>query len=154
MISPGTIRLIGYGHPDRGDDAAGPAVARRLKGLLPRRVEVLEVMGDGTALMEAWSGADRIVVIDAVVSGAPAGTLHRLDGRLLADSNELRFTSSHSLGLKEAIRLARVLDRLPREMEILGIEGKSFDAGSPAGPEVQRGIERAVALLRQRFSFS
>ena len=147
MISPGRIAIIGYGHPDRGDDGAGPGVARRLRGLLPPEVEVREVMGDGAALMEAWSGFDRVVLVDALVSGAPAGTVHRMDGRRFAASEAFRGFSSHALGLREAIRLAQALDRLPPEIEILGIEGSRFGPGDPMGPDVRKGIERAVALL-------
>jgi hydrogenase maturation protease len=151
MTSPGRIAVIGYGHPDRGDDGAGPAVARRLRGLLPPEVEIREVMGDGTALMEAWSGFARVVVVDTLVSGAPAGTLHRIDGRRFTASEEFRGFSSHALGLREAIRLAQALDRLPPEIEILGIEGRRFGPGDPVGPEVRMGIERAVALLLADF---
>jgi hydrogenase maturation protease len=141
------IALIGYGHLARGDDGAGLLVVRRLRGMLPLEVEIREVLGDGAALMETWSGCDRVVVVDAVYSGAPVGTLHRLDARRLVDLEEFRSTSSHTLGLREAIRLAQVLGRLPRQIEILGIEGRRFGAGDALSPEVRQGIERAVALL-------
>jgi len=152
-MSPGErIALIGYGHPSRGDDAAGPLVARRLRGMLPAEVEVREVIGDGTALMEAWSGYDRVVVVDAVVSGAPAGTVHRLDGRRLSDSGDFSSPSSHALGLREAIRLAETLGRLPGRLDIIGIEGRRFETGEAVGPEVQEGIARAAAVLLDEFT--
>ena len=152
-MSPGErIALIGYGHPSRGDDAAGPLVARRLRGMLPAEVEVREVIGDGTALMEAWSGYDRVVVVDAVVSGAPAGTVHRLDGRRLSDAGDFRSPSSHALGLREAIRLAETLGRLPGRLDIIGIEGRRFETGEAVGPEVQEGIARAAAVLLDEFA--
>jgi hydrogenase maturation protease len=141
------IAIIGYGHPDRGDDAAGLLVARRLRGMLPAGVEIREVPGDGAALMEAWSGCDRVVVVDAVQSGAPVGTLHRLDVRTIAGSEEFHSVSSHALGLREAIRLAQLLGRLPGELEILGIEGRRFGTGESLSVEVREGIERAAAVL-------
>jgi len=152
MSPGGRVALIGYGHPSRGDDAAGPLVARRLRGMLPADVEVREILGDGASLMEAWAGFDRVVIVDAVVSGSPAGTLHRLDGRRLPDTAEFRSPSSHSLGLMEAIRLAETLGRLPRVLEIIGIEGRRFETGEPAGPEVQEGIARAAAVLLDELS--
>ena len=154
-MSPGErIALIGYGHPSRGDDAAGPLVARRLRGMLPPEVEVREVIGDGIALMEAWSGCDRVVVVDAVVSGAPAGTVHRLDGRRLSEAGDFRSASSHALGLREAIQLAETLGRLPGKLDIIGIEGRRFGTGEAVGPEVQEGIARAAAVLLDELAAS
>jgi len=146
------IALIGYGHPSRGDDAAGPLVARRLRGMLPAAVDVHEVIGDGTALMEAWGGCDRAVVVDAMVSGAPPGTVHRLDGRRLSGAGDFRSPSSHALGLREAIRLAEMLGRLPGKLDIIGIEGRRFETGEAPGPEVQEGIARAAAVLLDEFA--
>ncbi len=146
------VALIGYGHPDRGDDAAGPLAARRLKDMLPAGVKVREITGDGTALMEAWSGYDRVVVVDAVVSGAPAGTVCRLDGRRLCGAGGFHFASSHALGLGEAIRLAETLGRLPARLDIIAIEGRCFDTGAPVGAEVQEGIARAMAVLLDEFA--
>jgi len=152
-MSPGErIALIGYGHPSRGDDAAGLLVARRLRGMLPAEVEVREIIGDGAALMEAWNGFDRVVIVDAVVSGAPAGTVHRLDGRRLPAAGDFRSPSSHGLGLMEAIRLAETLGRLPRVLDVIGIEGRRFETGEPAGPQVQEGIARAAAVLLDEFA--
>ena len=152
MSAGGRTALIGYGHPSRGDDAAGPMVVRRLRGMLPASVEIREVIGDGAALMEAWNGFHRVVVVDAVVSGAPAGTVHRIDGRRLSEAGEFRSPSSHALGLREAIRLAETLGRLPAELDIIGVEGRAFEMGSPVGPEVQEGIARAAAVLLDEFA--
>jgi len=152
MSPGGRTALIGYGHPSRGDDAAGPMVVRRLRGMLPASVEIREVIGDGAALMEAWNGFHRVVVVDAVVSGAPAGTVHRIDGRRLSEAGEFRSPSSHALGLREAIRLAETLGRLPPELDIIGVEGRVFEMGSPVGAEVQEGIARAAAVLLDELS--
>ncbi len=141
--------LLGYGHPDRGDDAAGLLVARRLRGALPAGVEVREAFGEGTLLMDSWAGFQRVLVADSVVSGAPPGTVHRLEGRRFAASEEFRSFSSHALGLREAIRLAEALDRLPPELEIVGIEGRRYDPGDPISPEVMEGIGRAAAILAE-----
>jgi hydrogenase maturation protease len=70
--------VIGLGS-GRGDDAAGLLVARRLKRA-GARFEVLEHRGELLELIELWCGRPTTLV-DAAVSGAPAGTIHRLDVR-------------------------------------------------------------------------
>jgi hydrogenase maturation protease len=76
------VLLIGIGNAYRHDDAAGLMVARRLKERALSSCEVHEQVGEGTALMELWKGAERVVVVDAVQSGSPAGTIHRFDANL------------------------------------------------------------------------
>jgi hydrogenase maturation protease len=142
------LTLIALGNPWRGDDAAGLEVARRLRGRLPDGVCLLEHEGEPLGLVEAWSGAPAVIVLDAVSSGAPPGTIHRLDARRERLPAELFRGSTHAFGLAEAIELARVLDRLPERLLVYGVEGASFTAGAGLSPEV----ERAVAALAEELS--
>ena len=114
------ILIVGVGNAWRSDDGAGPALARRL-GDDPR---VLVYEGEPVGLIEAWAGADEVVIVDAVSSGAAPGTVHRLDARAepLPNSELLR-GSTHAFGLMETIELARALGRLPPQLLVYGIEG-------------------------------
>jgi hydrogenase maturation protease len=143
--------VIGVGNDWRRDDAAGLAVARRLRGRVPARVCVLEREGEPVALLEAWTGADEAVVIDAISSGAPPGTVHRLDAGRSPLPAQLFRGSTHALGLAEAVELARVLGRLPDRMLVYGIEGETFAAGSGLSPAVARAVERVADELGERL---
>lgn len=128
--------MIGVGNPLRGDDAAGLAVAASLRKRLPAGVMVVEQAGEAVSLAASWDGFERLVIVDAVRSGAPPGTIHRLDASrpLPAGFGSL---SSHGLGVASAIELARALGSLPREVIVYGIEGESF--------ELDRGLSAQVA---------
>jgi hydrogenase maturation protease len=142
MTTPGRVVVIGVGNPFRGDDGAGPEVARLLRGRLPREVEVLEHDGDPAGLLHGWEDARLAYVVDAVRDGGPAGAVHRLE--LAADDTTLppagRRDSSHALGLGEAVQLARVLGRLPERLVLVGITGDCFDTGAPLGDPVRRAV--------------
>ncbi len=142
--------LIGVGNGWRGDDAAGLAVARRVRALAPTGVDVREVEGDATALMDAWSGAEHVVVVDAAESGAAPGTIRRFDAG--ADALPVRAlrSSTHAFGVSDAIELARALGRLPDQLDVYAVEGASFRAGERLSPAV----ERAVAELASELSAS
>lgn len=131
------IRVIGLGNEFRGDDAVGLLLARRLREHLPETIEVMEHDGDGAALMDAWDGADRVYLIDAVKSGAPVGTIHRLDAIDQQVPTSFFHYSTHAFSLAEAVEVARKLDRLPPFLFIYGIEGGTFDHGAPMGPAVE-----------------
>lgn len=119
--------VIGIGNPWRGDDGVGPAVADWLLGRVPEAVTVIRYEGDGAGLIDLWQGFARVVLVDAVCSGAVVGTVHRLDAGTSALPAELFRYSSHSFGVAEAVELARALGRLPEKLLVYGIEGAGFD---------------------------
>jgi hydrogenase maturation protease len=133
--------VIGVGNAARGDDAAGLLAARALGGI--------ELEGDPTALIELLDGEPEAIVIDAVRSGAPAGTVQRLDvGDRPLPATLRSSASTHLVGLAEAIELARALGRLPPRVTVYGIEGERFATGAPVSPPVAAAIERVAAELR------
>ncbi|HEX5899669.1 MAG TPA: hydrogenase maturation protease [Solirubrobacteraceae bacterium] len=142
--------LIGVGNGWRGDDGAGLALARRVRELAPSGVEVREVEGDATALMDAWSGAEHVVVVDAAQSEAAPGTVRRFDAGAAALPVRALRSSTHAFGVSDAVELARALGRLPDRLEVYAIEGASFTAGERLSPAV----ERAVAELASELSAS
>jgi hydrogenase maturation protease len=103
------------------------------------------------ALMDAWEGADTVILIDAVHSGASAGAIHRVDAqveRLLAGWFHW---STHALNVAEAIELARALGRLPPRLIVFGFEGESFETGVGLSPQVERALDELVARVIQEI---
>jgi hydrogenase maturation protease len=146
------ILVLGLGNPDRGDDGAGRAAARVLRPLLPEVVEVVEADGEMTDLLDRLAQADIAFVIDACVSGARAGTLHRFDVSE-APLPENAFTvSSHGLGLHQAIELARALGQLPGRCVVYAVEGATFEAGAPLSCAVAAGAVEAVERVRAEIT--
>ena len=137
--------VVGVGNPWRGDDAAGLAVARRVRERSPG-LDARELEGDAAALLELWAGHSRVAVVDAARTGSPAGTLHvfRADREPLPV--ELR-SSTHAFGVADAIELARALGRLPPRLDVYGVEGVEFGLGTPLTPAVQRAIDGLAARL-------
>jgi hydrogenase maturation protease len=140
--------VVGIGNAWRRDDAAGLEVARLLAGSV-RGLEVLEREGEPAGLIDAWEGASALWLVDAVSSGAPPGTLHRIDVAEQELPPELFSASTHHLGLAEAVELARALGRLPERVVFHGIEGGSFDAGEGLTPEVEDAVARVAQAVRK-----
>ena len=139
--------LIGVGNGWRGDDGAGLAVARRVRELAPAGVEVREVESDATALVDVWSGADHVVVVDAAQSGAAPGTVRRFDARSQPLPVRTLRSSTHAFGVSDAVELARSLGRLPGRLEVYAIEGASFVAGDRLSPSVERAVAELAGEL-------
>jgi hydrogenase maturation protease len=149
------LLVVGVGNRYRGDDGAGLAAAARLGDAAGAPAMLLDNAGDGTVLLDVWQHADAVILMDAVRSGAPAGTVRRLHV-LTADSPvDLAAAlgsargpggSTHGVGVAEAVALGRTLHRLPRRLVVIGIEGARFEAGVDLSPEVERALDEAVCL--------
>jgi hydrogenase maturation protease len=147
---PGRQLVIGIGNDDRGDDAVGLAVVRGLRGRVPGGVELLEQDGEASRLLELLAAADSAFLVDAAVSGAPPGTIRRLDPVAMELPRALFAVSSHGLGLADAIELGRALGSLPRRLTVYAIEGADFSPGAPLSPAVAAaGIEVEGRLLEE-----
>lgn len=144
---PRTI-LIGVGNPYRSDDGVGIAVVRQVGERNPTGLTVIESSGEGAALLEAWNGFSDVILVDAVQSGAPPGTIHRLDAHAGPIPSRFFHYSTHAFSVAEAVELARALNQLPSRLVVYGIEGRNFAAGESLSAEVE---EAAVAVISRIF---
>jgi hydrogenase maturation protease len=135
-------KLIAIGNPFWRDDAAGIAVARQVRAAAPASVEVVELGGDPASLLEAFQGAELVVIVDAVRSSAAPGSIHRIelvDGDKIPDHRPR--DSSHALALGDLLALARTLDRLPSHLVLIGIEAAELGPGTGLSPTVATAVE-------------
>ncbi|GGP94231.1 hydrogenase maturation protease [Streptomyces melanogenes] len=135
MATRTRIAVIGVGNEFRRDDGVGRALIARLRTRsadrpLPPGPVLATSDGDPARLIGLWEGADLAVVVDAAhAHPAHPGLVHRLElgsGRLAHPAT----TSSHGLGLGEAVELARVLDRLPGRLVVYAVESADTTVGT------------------------
>lgn len=139
----GSVLIIGLGNGLRGDDGAGLEVARRLRAAAAHAagIEVRELRGEPIELLDLWQNAAAVVLVDTMRSGAPAGTIKRFDASREALPLHTRAASStHALGLGEALELARSLDRLPERVIVYAVEGRAFEPGAALSPEIETAL--------------
>ena len=126
----------------RGDDAVGLLVADRLRAA---GATVLDCDDEPTRLLDAWAGLDLVVIVDAISSGAPAGTVHRFDPGGGALPRDLGLASTHAFSVPEALELGRALGRAPRRVLVVGVEGAAFGMGDPVTPAVDAALDGVAA---------
>jgi hydrogenase maturation protease len=147
--------ILGLGNPLVTDDSVGLRVVDVLKPLLADRVDV-EVSEDywgGLRLMERMIGFDRAIVIDAIQTGAPAGTIHPLTADGLATQ---RSASAHDVNLVTALEFGRQAGaQLPenRHVQLVGIEAQDIlNFGEECTPAVQAAIPKAVEVVLEMLA--
>jgi hydrogenase maturation protease len=135
--------IIGVGNLDRGDDGVGVVVA----GLAGSRSGVsVRTVNDPFDIVDAWGYADRAVVVDATRGATAPGEVTVLDVGEGSFPPAFPSSSSHGLGLADAVALGKALGRLPRHLVVIGIEGEAFD-GVGLSTHVAASVDRAVEAV-------
>jgi hydrogenase maturation protease len=146
-----TTLVVDLGNPILGDDGIGWRVADAIKaGLDDPDVEVLCLSLGGLALMEHLAGYRRVIIIDAMTTGAAAGTLHALSAREMDELSVQHTASVHDLSLAHALALGRELGLdLPEEIQMVGVEAApEFEFGETLSPLVAAAIPGAMEAVR------
>ncbi|MDE1937858.1 MAG: hydrogenase maturation protease [Alphaproteobacteria bacterium] len=149
-MSPRVI-VLGVGNAERGDDGVGRAVAKLLNDVASDQVSVVELDGEATSLLMALDGAALAYIVDACVSGAAAGTVHRIDAHEAPLPQVSSDLSTHGFGLAAAIELGRALGQLPARTIVYAIEGTSFDTGTPLSPPVAAAAAAVAERIRSEI---
>jgi hydrogenase maturation protease len=142
--------IIGLGNPLVTDDSVGLRVIEQVKPRLADRddVEVAEDYWGGLRLMERMIGFDRAIVVDAIQTGSPPGTIHLLTPEGIATQ---RSASAHDVNLATALEFGRSAGaHLPENSRIrlVGIEAAdTLTFGERCTPAVEAAIPAAVAVV-------
>ncbi len=139
--------IIGLGNPIVTDDSVGLRVAAEVARRLADRpdVEVTEDYWGGLRLMERMVGYRRAIVIDAIQTGSPPGTIHRLTPEAIPTQ---RSASAHDVNLPTALEFGRQAGlTLPANRDILLVAVEADDVitfGEQCTPAVEAAIPAAA----------
>jgi hydrogenase maturation protease len=141
--------IVGLGNPSRRDDGFGPRLVHALEEgtALPSDVRTTALV-DPLDLLEQWRACDAVVIVDAVSSGAPPGTLHHILWDEPGVVCPRAVVSSHGMGAPEVAALARALGELPPRLELIGVEGADFGDGEGLTPPVEAALGPATRAVR------
>jgi hydrogenase maturation protease len=153
------LRVLCLGNELLADDALGFVVADRLLSESSKNAgedtgatagfEVVKSSLSGLALIDEFTNASCLIVIDSVQTGnAPPGTLH------IWHEDELKTPagpSPHYFGIFETLRLAREL-RLPAPEHVIVLAVEAADCitlGGPMHPAVLAAVPKVVDRVRE-----
>jgi hydrogenase maturation protease len=144
-VSP--ILILGLGNLLLRDEGFGVHVVQALQGMaLPADVELYDGGTGGLALLDVLAQRDKVIVIDALESDDPPGTLWRIDGENLAAHHDVEL-SLHELGLPEILAAARRLGQAPRQLVVIGAVPRDIAAGLDLSDVLARQIPRVIQLV-------
>lgn len=116
------VLVLGLGNVLLGDDGLGAAAVAMIERnyRIPRGVRLADGGTLGLALLDLLGDSDNVILVDAVRTDAPPGTLVRLDGNNVMDAVRERL-SPHQVGVADLLDAARLIDRYPATVTLLGL---------------------------------
>jgi hydrogenase maturation protease len=141
--SPKTV-VLGLGNTLHSDDGVGPRAVERLRsdGRVPDGVALIDGGTLGLELLPYVWDCLRLLVLDSVDVGQPAGTLVRISGDELATLAGKG--SVHQMGVADLFVALRVLaDRSP-DIVLLGVQPATTEWGTMFSDPVQSALSGLV----------
>jgi hydrogenase maturation protease len=134
--------VLGVGNVLMGDEGVGVRAIEQLqRSPLPDGVELLDGGTGGFHLLSLFQQYDPLILIDATMNGAPAGTVAVTRPRFASDFP--RTLSAHDIGLRDLLESAQLLGPLPR-MYLVTV---AIDCIQPMSLELSETVFRSLSVV-------
>jgi hydrogenase maturation protease len=146
-VPTGKVVVLGVGNLIMGDEGLGVRCIEQLDadGVLPAGVVTIDGGTSTHELLGDLEDLELLVIVDAVASGGPPGSLIRLEGDRIpsAFSNKL---SPHQHGINDLLATLRLLGRAPGRVVLHGVTPGCIELGL----ELSAAVEAALPALEAR----
>ena len=147
---PDTL-VLGIGNILLQDEGLGIHALERLTQdyVLPPGVRGMDGGVMGLDLLPYLEESAALLLIDAVQTGQPPGTLIRLEGEAIPATLALKM-SMHQAGLQELLATSQLQGTLPSKVVLWGMEPANIDWGLGLSAPVVAGLDALVrAVVRE-----
>jgi len=145
--------IAALGNPLMGDDGAGRAILEELRrGGAEQRARLCDVGAAGVDLLIELKEERALILLDAVASADPPGTVRVFRNGELFEYAETRGGGSHQPSLADTLRLGERLGMSLRMLALVGITARQFELGQGLSPEVAAAVPRAAAEAERLVS--
>ena len=139
------LLVLGLGNVLLEDDGVGAAAVALLRDRYeaPPGVLVLDGGTLGLALLPYLQSAGNVILVDAIQTGEPAGSLVHVQDDDVGPAVATRL-SPHQVGVADLLDAARWLDRYPQHVVLLGLVPDSMELAVGLSPLVRPGLPALV----------
>jgi hydrogenase maturation protease len=145
------VLVLGIGNSLRSDDGVGVSVIEALrKENLKDTTEVREGIS-GLDILSAMIGFDKVIIVDAILSGGEPGTIYKLSLNDLDNRKTLHAFSSHDVDFLAMLEYGKDLfpEKISEDIIIIAIEAKDITTISEkCTPKVEKAIPEVVHLIK------
>jgi hydrogenase maturation protease len=149
-----SIVILGLGNLLRRDEGLGVRAVQRLQEryLIPDSVQVIDGGTFGLELLSFVEAADVLLVVDAMLTEGPPGTLARLAGEEVPAYCSIK-TSPHEISIPDLLAVATLRGSVPRNVVVLGMPPGIIELGwelsEPVAAHLDELLDAVVAEVRR-----
>lgn len=145
--------VLGVGNLLLTDEGIGIHAIQHMleKKVLPEEIELIDGGTAGLALLYFLEGVDTLLIIDAVETGGPPGTIVRLAGDRIPAYMALK-VSPHEITLPDFLAAAKLRDLYPKEVVVWGMQPQSLEVGVDLSPEVEARLGTLIDLVVEELT--
>ena len=142
-----TVCLIGIGNILLSDEGVGVHAVNAIKEryTFSPHVEIIDGVTMGLDLLSFFEGRDKVLIVDAVDFGKEPGHTGIIENNDIPSALDPKF-SVHHIGLSDVLFAAKLMEKIPSEVCLIGIQPKSLDVGLDMTDEINGKIDKLVDL--------
>lgn len=144
---------MGVGNVLMTDEGIGVHVANILmERSLPPEVEVLDGGTMGFDLIHHMEGRKRLILIDAVQTDEPGGTLFKFSPREISEYARQAKLSFHQLGFMDMLKVAGFIDMQLPEILVFGVQPYDIGMGTALSSEMEQHVSKIVEMVLEEVA--
>ncbi len=142
------VVILGVGNILLTDEGVGVHAVNQLvaRYRLPPEVDVIDGGTSGMDCLDQVSGADHLLIADAMRSKQEPGTITRLSGDQIPAFFKTKI-SPHQVGVCDMLATLNFHGLMPKNIVLIGVEPKSFDTAMELSPEIAARLSAVVDAL-------
>lgn len=142
------IALIGLGNILLRDEGVGVHVINAIKKryAFSPYVEIIDGGTMGLSLLPVFEGRDKILIVDAVDFNKEPGYIGIIKNDDIPSVLNPKL-SVHHINLSDVIFVSKLMDILPSEVCLVGIQPKSLDVGLDMTDEIKEKVEKLINVV-------
>lgn len=139
------IGIIGVGNILMQDEGIGPKVAEFLKDnyTFDPDIEIIDGGTLGLELLPYIEKYKKLIIVDVVDFGKKPGFIKILRGEEIPPYLRTKL-SAHHVGVQDLIEVARIMNFLPEELVLVGIQPESIDLGLDLTPTLADKLKELI----------
>ena len=140
------ILIVGIGNVLCRDEGIGVHVIQEMEKMeLPGHIDLLDIGTSTMDLISYLEGVNKMIVIDAMRVGEPAGTIYKCGPEDLLPKEEGP-VSLHDIGVLETLTMAKKMGKKIQTV-IIGVEPKVLDWGMELTDELKNKISTIISIV-------
>ena len=139
------VLVLGMGNVLLEDEGLGVRALEALQSRyrIPEEVELLDGGTSGMSLLDQISGREQLLVLDAVQTDTPPGTLVRLADEDVPVYFSMRI-SPHQLGLSDVLASLEFSGEKPANVTVLGLVPESLEMSLELSEQIRKRLDALV----------